>query len=159
MNRTFKIAAAVVCATAAVSISLAQMGSPPTPQQEAEKAVKTRQGLFDVQGFAFAPVGAMLKGAPFDAAAAQKAGARVAMTAGLIAEVFKVDTRKFQVQTKAKETIWTQQTDFAKKANDLQNAAQQLESAAKSGDRAATLKAADAVGQACKSCHDDYREK
>jgi cytochrome c556 len=149
----------LLCATAAVSVSRAQVGSPPTPQQEAEKAVKTRQGLFDVQAFAFGPVGAMLKGAPFDAATAQKAGARVAMTAGLIPEVFKLDTRKFQVQTKARESIWTQSTDFAKKASDLENAARQLESIAKSGDRAAVLKAAEAVGQACKSCHDDFREK
>jgi cytochrome c556 len=157
MNRISMLATAVLCSSAALSV-WAQMG-PPTPEQEAERAVKTRQGLFDVQGFAFGPVGAMLKGAPFDAGVAAKAGARVAMTAGLIPEVFALDTRKFQVKTKAREVIWTQKADFEKKAGNLQKAAEALETAAKGGDRSATLKAADAVGQACKSCHDDFREK
>jgi cytochrome c556 len=159
MNRTAKVMGILLSVTAVFSVSRAQMGSPPSPQQEAEKALKIRQGLFEVQAFSFGPVGAMLKGAPFDAAAAQKAAARVIVTAGLIPEVFKVDTRKFQLQTKARENIWTQPTDFAKKASDLQSAAEQLESLAKAGDRAAALKAAAAVGEACKSCHDDFREK
>src|SRR5690242_10630760 len=88
--------------------SLAQNG-PPTPQQQAEKAVKTRQGLFEVQGFAFGPVAAMLKDAPFDAAVAQKEAARLQITASMISEVFQFDTRKFSVASKAKDTVWTEQ--------------------------------------------------
>jgi cytochrome c556 len=158
MNRISIAAITMLCSVAALRASVAQMG-PQTPEQEAEKAVKTRQGLFDVQAFAFGPVGAMLKGAPYDAALVQKEAARVQMTAGLIHEVFVFDSRKFQVKTKAREIIWTQKSDFDKKATDLQTTAAKLESVAKIGDQAAVLKAVEAVGQSCKSCHDDYRDK
>ena len=101
----------------------------------------------------------MLKGAPVDAAAAQKAGARIQVTSSMIPEVFQLDTRKFQLHTKAREGIWDKKSDFEKKANDLHAAAAVLENAAKKGDNAAILAAADKVGGACKSCHDDFREK
>jgi cytochrome c556 len=142
----------------AATVAWAQQG-PPTPEQQARKAVEIRQGLFNVQGFAFGPVGAMLKGAPVDAALVQKEAARLVMTAGIIPEVFQLDTRQFQVKTQAREAIWNKKPDFQKKANDLQSAATELETAAKKGDRTAILDAAGKVGNACKACHDDYREK
>ena len=141
-----------------LSVAVAQRG-PQTPQEQAEQAAKTRQGLFDVQGFAFGPVAAMLKEAPFDASVAQKAAARLQVTAGMIPDVFQLDTRKFQVTTKAKETIWSDKAGFDKKTTDLQTAVADLAAAAAKGDKGATLKAAGAVGGACKSCHEDYREK
>jgi cytochrome c556 len=142
----------------AASVSLAQHG-PPTPEQQAEKVVKTRQGVFEVQAYAFGPVGAMLKGAPIDTALVQKEAARIEMTAAMIPEVFQLDTRKFQVKTEARETIWPNKSDFDKKAGDLQNAAMALEEAAKKADRSAILDAAGKVGSACKACHEEYREK
>ena len=102
----------------------------------------------------------MLRGAPFDAAAAQKAGARIQVTAGLIPELFTLDTHTFAgTPTKAREGIWTNKSDFDAKANDLVKAAGDLEAAAKSGDEAATKKAAGAVGKACGACHDQFRDK
>jgi cytochrome c556 len=101
----------------------------------------------------------MLKGAPFDAAAVQKAAQRIEFTSSMIPEVFQMDTRKFQVMTKAREGIWTNKSDFEMKARDLNDAAMAMETAAKGGDKGATLKAAGAVGKACGSCHDQFREK
>jgi len=158
MNRMSLLVLAALGSATVLTVAVAQRG-PQTPQEQAEQAVKTRQGLFDVQGFAFGPVAAMLKEAPFDAAVAQKAAARLQVTAGMITEVFQFDTRKFQVTTKAKEAIWSDKAGFDKKATDLQAAAADLAAAAAKGDKAATLKAAAAVGGACKSCHEDYREK
>jgi len=158
MNRISKLVLAALCSLSALSVGMAQ-NAPQTPQQEAEKAVKTRQGLFEVQGFAFGPVGAMLKDAPFDAGLVQKEAARVAMTAAMIPEVFQLDTRQYQMPTKARESIWVQKSEFDKKAGELRSAAEKLESTAKAGDRTATLNAVSAVGQACKACHDDYRAK
>ncbi|MBS0418446.1 MAG: cytochrome c [Proteobacteria bacterium] len=144
---------------ATLSVAVAQ-NAPPSPEKQAEKAVEIRQGLFNVQGFAFGPVGAMLKGAaPVDAALVQKEAARVQMTSSMITEVFKLDTRKFQTRTKAKDKIWTDQQDFAQKANDLHEAAVVLEAAARKGDKSGILDAAGKVGNACKACHDEYREK
>jgi len=143
----------------AISIALAQT-APPSPEKQADKAVETRQGLFNVQAFVFGPVGAMLKGAvPVDAALVQKEAARLQVTSSMITEMFKLDTRKFQTHTKAKEKIWNDQTDFAKKADDLHDAAAALEAAAKKGDKSGILDAAGKVGDACKACHEEYREK
>ncbi len=158
MSRISLMVLATLGSATVLSVAVAQRG-PQTPQEQAEQSTKTRQGLFDVQGFAFGPVAAMLKDAPFDAAVAQKAAARLQVTAGLIPDVFQFDTRKFPVTTKAKETIWSDKAGFDKKATDLQTAAAGLAAAAAQGDKAATLKAAGAVGGACKSCHENYKEK
>ncbi len=149
-------ASAMLIAT--LSVAVAQ-NAPPSPEKQAEKAVEIRQGLFNVQSFAFGPVGAMLKGAPVDAALVQKEAARVQMTSSMITEVFKLDTRKFQTRTKAKDKVWTDQEDFAKKASDLHEAAVALEAAGKKGDKSGILDAAAKVGNACKACHEEYREK
>ena len=154
-------ASALLIATLSITgaIAVAQ-NAPPSPEKQAEKAVEIRQGLFNVQAFAFGPVGAMLKGAaPVDAALVQKEATRVQMTSSMITEVFKLDTRKFQTKTKAKDKVWSDQEDFAKKANDLHEAAVALEAAGKKGDKSGILDAAGKVGNACKACHDEYREK
>ena len=158
-HRMLTLAAATVLIAGSVGLAQAPGGPPPTPEQQAEKAVKTRQGLFELQGFTFGPVGAMLKGAPLDAALVQKEAARLRMEAGLIPEVFQLDTHKLQVPSKARESIWTNKAAFDKKADDLQTAAAALEAAAQKGDRAAILDAGSKVGSACKSCHEDFREK
>jgi cytochrome c556 len=157
LNRVLIPASAVLLG--AVSIALAQ-NAPPSPEKQADKAVETRQGLFNVQAFVFGPVGAMLKGAaPVDAALVQKEAGRLQVTSSMITEMFKFDTRKFQTHTKAKEKVWTEQADFAKKADDLHEAAVALEAAAKKGEKSGILDAAGKVGNACKACHDEYREK
>jgi cytochrome c556 len=142
------------------SAAMAQGAAPPTPEQKAQAAVLTRQGLFKLQGFVFGPVGGMLRGAPFDAKAAEKAGASLQVLGGMIPEVFTTDTHTFSnTRTKARENIWTNKSDFDGKANDLVKAAADLEAAAKSGDEAATKKAAGAVGKTCGACHDQFRDK
>ena len=142
------------------SAAMGQGAGPPTPEQKAQTAVKTRQGLFDVQAFVFGPVGGMLRGAPFDAAVVQKAAERLQVTGSMIPEVFATDTHAMTgLTTKAREGIWTNKSDFDAKANDFVKAAADLEAAAKTGDKGATLKAAGAVGKACGACHDQFRDK
>ena len=119
----------------------------------------TRQGLLKIVAFSFAPVGSMLKGAPFDAAAAQKSAERIKVLATILPEAFDTDTHATaKVPTKAKESIWTNKADFASKADDLGKAAAALADAAKSGDADATKKAARGVGQACGACHKAYKD-
>ena len=101
----------------------------------------TRQGLFKVQAFVFGPVGGMLRGAPFDAAVAEKAGAARAGHGGH--DPGRVRQRHAYlhgtIKTKAREGIWTNKSDFDSKANDLVKAAADLEAAAKTGDKDATI--------------------
>jgi len=158
MNGFTRIGLAAIGSLIVTSAALAQ-APPPTPEQKAQAAILTRQGLFKLQGFVFGPVGGMLRGAPFDAAVAQKAGARLQILGGLIPEVFMTDTHTFSgTPTKAREGIWTNKSDFDAKASDLVKAAADLETAAKSGDADATKKAAAAVGKTCGACHDQFRD-
>jgi len=162
MKRVSKLGLAALCSlcsVATVSVVFAQGGPPPTPEQKAQNAVKVRQGLFDVQNFSFAPVAAMMRGAPFNAMVAETAAKRIEMTSSMIPDVFKTDTSKFTVTTKARESIWTNMSDFQQKAQALNMAAMNLETAAMSGDAGMTKQAAVAVGKACGSCHDQFKNK
>jgi cytochrome c556 len=160
MNGITRIGVAAVGSLILASAAMAQGAAPPTPEEAAKASVLTRQGLFKVQAFVFGPVGGMLRGAKFDAAVAEKAGQRIQVTGGLIPELFAKDTHTFSgTPTKAREGIWTNKSDFDAKANDLVKAATDLEAAAKTGDEAATKKAAAGVGKACGACHDQFRDK
>ena len=161
MNRFVKPSLIALCALAPICAAVSQEAGPATPEQQMEQAIQTRQGVLKVMGFYMAPLGGMLKNkVPFDAAAATKSATHIAQLGGMIPDVFQFDTRKNSaVKTKAQDGIWTNQADFASKADDLVKAANALTDAAKSGDKGTTLKAAAAVGKACGACHDNYRNK
>ena len=90
----------------------------------------------------------------------KKAGERLEVLAPLISEAFARDTHGVAgLTTKARDAIWTSKSDFDAKAADLAKAAADLEAAGKSGDKAAVLKAAGAVGKSCGACHDQFRDK
>ncbi|MDB6089112.1 MAG: cytochrome [Gammaproteobacteria bacterium] len=161
MKRIAKSSLIALCSITAASAVLAQDAAPPTPEQAAQQAVELRQGLLKVMGMYMAPLGGMLKNkVPFDAAVAQKSATHIAQLGTMLPDVFQTDTRKFTtLKTKAQDGIWTNQADFAAKADDLVKAATALGEAAKTGEKGATLKAAGAVGKACGGCHDNYRNK
>jgi cytochrome c556 len=151
----------VAAAIAAASSATWAQGGPPTPEQQAKSAIETRQGLFKVMASQFGPVGGMLRNqVPFDAAVVAKNSARIEVLSEMIPEFFVNDTRKFTATpTKALDGIWNSLPDFKVKADGLTKAAAALTAAAKTGDKAATLKAAGDVGKACGACHDSYRAK
>ncbi|MGH8219600.1 MAG: c-type cytochrome [Steroidobacteraceae bacterium] len=157
MNRSTRLHIAILCSTLVLSTAAAQT-SQSSPQDQAKKAVAVRQAVFDVQNFAFSPATAMLKGQPFNAEAAVTAGQRIEITSSMIPDVFKVDTSKFTLNTKARAGIWSNMSDFRQKAANLHDAATNLVMAAKTGDKSATLAAVKAVGKACSACHDQYKD-
>jgi cytochrome c556 len=161
MNRIAKSSLIALCAIAPITAVLAQDAAPPSPEQQAEQAVLTRQGLLKVMGMYMGPLGGMLKNkVPFDAAVATKSATHIAQLGSMIPDVFATDTRnKTSAKTKAQDGIWTNQADFNAKSEDLVKAANALVEAAKTGEKGATLKAAGAVGKACGACHDNYRNK
>jgi cytochrome c556 len=160
MNGITKIGLAAVGSLIVASAALAQGApTPPSPEDMAKASVLTRQGLFKLQVFVWGPVAGMLRGAPFNAAAVQKAAERLQVTGSMIPEVFAKDTHTFTIPTKAREGIWTNKSDFDGKANDFVKAAADLEAAAKTGDEAATKKALAATGKTCGACHDQFRDK
>jgi cytochrome c556 len=132
-----------------------------TPEDAMVRAVADRQAVFKIIAFNSDQVMAMLKKkAPFDAAKAAAVGTRIEMLAPMIPETFAADTRKApNAKSKARDGIWTGAADFKAKADELAKASAALTAAAKSGDQAATMKAAVGVGKSCSGCHDNYRDK
>jgi cytochrome c556 len=158
MNRLNRFA--VAAALAVVSAAAFSQGAP-NPAAQDKAAIETRQGLFKLIANQNGPIGGMLRNqVPFDAAVVAKNSARIEVLAGMIPELFMRDTRQFKdVKTGALEGIWNSQADFKGKADALAKAAGALTAAAKTGDKAATLKAAADVGKSCGGCHDSYRAK
>jgi cytochrome c556 len=130
---------------------------PPTPRMQAATVVTTRKGLFSVLAWVLRPLLPMLQGdGQFDAKAAGAGGERIRNLATMIPEVFSLDTHSFDLDTRAKDNIWTQADDFDLKARQLIDAANALTRAATARDRQAAATAADAIEAACDACHDVY---
>ncbi|MDR3374351.1 MAG: cytochrome c [Ancalomicrobiaceae bacterium] len=124
----------------------------------ADDPIKLRQETMKAIGGAVGSLVKMVKGeTPFDAASAKAALATVATKAqGIdIASYFPAGSDKGE--TKAKATIWSDPDGFKAALAKLQTAAEQQEAAplASIDD---VKKALGALGGACKSCHDTYRE-
>ena len=126
--------------------------------EDAQSAVDTRQGLFQVLAFSNAPLGLMARGAEYDEEAALQAVDRVAMLAGMIPEVFIDNTSTHgDLETRALESIWQNKDEFDQMAMDLQNGAiaakQILQEQGADGVRNAIRE----IGPKCGACHDRFR--
>lgn len=124
-----------------------------------EIVIGYRQSAMTMMGWNFAPMGAMVKGRiPFDAKAFAKHADRVAFLAPQVLEGFAKGSDK-GAKTAAKADIWTHFDDFQSKVDDLVRQSKMLSEVATTGDEAKMKEQFKKVGEACKSCHDKYKEK
>jgi cytochrome c556 len=144
---------------ALASTSFAQ--SVPSGFTKAQQAVLTRQAVFDLVRFTWEPAAASLHpGArPLSPAAGTKLAQRLQVLATYIPEVFAAaDTHAVPgLKTRARDAIWTNESDFDQKAADLATASAALGVAATAGNAEEIRKAEVGVGKACAGCHDQYR--
>jgi len=123
-----------------------------------EDAIKYRKAAFTVTSAHFGRLGAMAQGkVPFDAKSALE-------NAEIVAEMAKLPWAAFSEgtdagDTKAKPEIWKQGTKFKEAAEKLQAESIKLAAAAKTGKEDAFKSAFGATAGACKSCHDDFKNK
>lgn len=131
----------------------------PTPEQVAAAAAETRQSLFKLLRYNLGPMAGMARGAPFDAAVAERNARRIAALAPMIPELLTPDTRGFAIETEALDLIWEGNNldDIGVKAQALIDAANTFAGIAAGGDQAATIGAFRSLGGACANCHDTYR--
>lgn len=123
-----------------------------------EDAVKYRKAAFSVTAAHFGRLGAMATGkAPFDAKVAADNAEIVANMAKLPWHAFGEGTET--AETKAKPEVWKQAAKFKEAADKLQSESVKLVAAAKTGKEDAFKAAFTATAGACKSCHDDFRNK
>ena len=78
-------------------------------------------------------------------------------TAQVVPNAFKQETSGGE--TRAKPAIWKDSDEFMQKIKDLQSATAAFLAAAKSGGKSAAGEKLGAVGDACKGCHETFREK
>jgi cytochrome c556 len=148
--------------TAGLIASTAVWAAPAKDEAEAKKAIETRSQHFKDMGKTMEPIGEMLRRkVPYDPAVVAKNSEHIMELSQRIPSLYETDTRQFPgIKTEALDGIWSNQTDFKAKADDLHKAATALNESAKSGaDQAGFTKAAAAVGKACGNCHDSYRVK
>lgn len=150
MTRRIALALATLAGIATSMPAAAQFQKP-------EDAVKYRRGAYQVMATHFGRIGAMANGrAPFDGAAA-------AANADLVVVMSKLPFAGFVEGTSGtnkgepKPNVWTERAKFDTAAKTMQDEVVKLAAAAKTNNvnnlKAAFGKAADA----CKACHDDFR--
>lgn len=126
--------------------------------QKPEDAIKYRQGVFRVIGWNFGSMAAMAKGKkPYNAEEFARNAEIVAFMSKLPLEGFTPGSESGD--TRAKPDIWLDMEDFKAKLKKMQQEVDALAKVAKTGNFDASKEQLGEAGQACKACHDKYREK
>ena len=153
--------AIIAAATAGVvvSTSVAADVTEASSEKHAKAATQYRQAVFQLVRSNMGPLGGMAKGAlPFNESVMETNAVRLEQLADMMGDYLSVDTRKFDVETGAKDKIWDNFSDVETKVRALKTAAQGLQAAVKAGDESAYRGAIGKIGASCKSCHDDYKK-
>ncbi len=145
----------------AAALGIAWVGVGTTWAQDAIAIITKRQDTMKAQGKAFGAIKAFTEDKG-DLAAAQAGGAELTKTLVTIPSLFpqKTGMAEYPGKSYAKPEIWAQWDKFndAVKAAQAKNEA--LNTALKSGDKAAITAAFGAMGKdGCGGCHTPFREK
>jgi cytochrome c556 len=153
MSRSVKLIALVaLCAAGALAPSAAKA------QLKPEELVKMRQGLMVAQKSQFGPMGAVAKGEAQMSDATVMQAQNLANVAKLLPPTFSQETSGVS-GSKAKKEIWQKQDEFKKAAESLLVETAKLAEVAQKKDPAAFKTQYAAAANACKNCHDQFREK
>ena len=143
-----------------VLMAFAATGAMAMDQEQAEKITEIRQAVLEVVGWNIGPMAAMAKeNSPYDADEFAKRADRIAFMLDMLPDAFAPDTREAVVDTEALDVIWEERDDFDRLAVEARDKARAAETAAGSGDFSVAQAAFLELGQACKACHDRFREE
>ncbi|HEX5421497.1 MAG TPA: cytochrome c [Gammaproteobacteria bacterium] len=122
-------------------------------------AVSYRQDVMKSMAGHVGAIGEIVKGqVDYDHIVAQAKA--LADTAPLVKDIFPENSKPSDYsKTQALAKIWQQPQDFQKKVSGLENAAQAFLASAQSGDKEKIQASFKEVGQACGSCHKEFRAK
>lgn len=143
---------------AALGLALGVTASSALAQAKPEVLVKQRQAAMTLIGKYFGPLGGMAQGkVPYNAQVVQR-------NAGYLDNLSRMPWDGFDASTKGEKSralpaIWEQSDKFKEAASRLENEAAKLYQVSRSGDEAAVKAQIGAVGKACGSCHDNFRQK
>lgn len=129
-------------------------------QEQAEKVTEVRQSVMTVTGWSVVPMAAMAKARiPYDAEEFQKRAGRIAAMLEMAPDAFTPDTREAILDTEALDRIWEDFDKFKRLAGEAKDKAIAARDAAATGGFEEATAAFMELGQACKACHDDFREE
>ena len=126
--------------------------------QTAKRLMHERHENMETLGDETKKINRQLKSSSPDVGAIRQSAARILQLAPDLVTWFPPGTGPDVGETHAKPEIWQRPRDFATKANDFVRAAEDFDSAARSGDLGQILASFAALGKSCKACHDPYRE-
>ncbi len=156
---TFKFVRTLAGAALLSTVAGSALAEEAVSQKHAEAAVEYRQSMFQLVRSNMGPLGGMAKGAiPYDEEVMMTNAVRLEQLADMMVDYLSVDTRKFDVETGAKDAIWENFADVEKKVSALKTAAVNLQSVVEAGDEGEYRSAIGNIGASCKSCHDDYKK-
>jgi len=126
-----------------------------------EFVTATRQGALKLMGFYMGPLGGMARGKiPMDAEVVGRNAQRIGALAPMLTDTFRLNTSEAEVTTEALPVIWENPAEFQAKIETLVERAADLSRLAETDAAEGALKGGIAkLGQACGSCHDDFRVK
>lgn len=150
----------MIRSTVLILAALAMMSAWAMEQEQAEKVAEFRQGLMHVILWNVVPMAGMAKErVPYDAEKFELHAERVAYAGTMIVEMFRPDTSGAVLETEALDDIWQDFATFEDLAAKAQEKAAALAEIAASGEFADVQAAFLEMGEACKACHDKFREE
>jgi cytochrome c556 len=140
----------IAAAAATLAVTAFAHGKP-------DEAVDYRMGLMTVVEWNFSPLGEMVKGKiAFDAAEFAKRAQRIANVSDQLVEGFPKGSDK-NAHSDAKAAIWAHFDDFSEKAKTFDTEAKALADVAKGKDEAKDREQFRKLADACKACHEKYK--
>lgn len=144
------IAPLLIAGTLAAGPAAAQFQTP-------EIAIKYRQGAFSVMAAHFSRIAMMAQGIqPWDPKLAADNAEVLGSVARLPFGAFGPGTEKGMAH-RAKPEVWKESAKFKEASERMLGDVAKLEAAAKAGNFEQVKVSVSAVGQSCKSCHDNFR--
>lgn len=124
---------------------------------DSQDIIKYRRAVMKSQGAHAEAASEIIKGkVPYDSDLSYHAAALNGSTHDLV-RLFPAGSDFGE--TRAKAEIWSKRSEFEKAANDAEKVGGAFLAAVNSGDKAAIRKAFGDLGEACKGCHKQFREK
>lgn len=124
--------------------------------------IKFRQSGYTFMAWNMGKIKAQLDAPNTDMKAVEAAANVIAATANSgMGALYAPGTEKGKgwEKTRAKPELFTQKEEVGKVAGTFRSAAEAMQMAAASGDKAAAKAAFGKLGESCKGCHDKFREK
>ncbi|HQR75214.1 MAG TPA: cytochrome c [Burkholderiaceae bacterium] len=146
-----KIAIPLACAVGLMGPVQAQFSKP-------ERAVEYRQAAFTIMNNHMGRISQAVQGKiPYDKDAVLRSAEIIEIVGKLPYEAFGPGTDL--MESKAKPSIWKEESKFRQLAADMQAETVKLTAAAKSGNLDSVRSQFRATAKSCDACHDAYREK